>query len=175
MTPKLDAKARDFIEAYNDYYPLIYSVVYSKVMSVEDAKDISQDVFMRFFEKQDEVENPRKWLLGTLRNVVFEHYRKKKDSVDVDELFEDISMSFVNGFRDTRLLIAQALEDMNNYKDERERILFELVAVNNFTYKEAGAELGLTERQVRYKYGNIVSRLLQYFERKGIKSLEELL
>ena len=72
-------------------------------------------------------------------------------------------------------MIEQALEDTGNFQDEKDKILFELISIDNFTYKEAGAQTGLTERQVRYRYNLTVERLVKYFQARGIKSLEDLL
>jgi RNA polymerase sigma factor (sigma-70 family) len=173
---QIDKRTRIFTEVYSDYYPLVYSIVYSKVGNVDDVKDICQEVFIRLYNKFEDVENPRKWLLATLRYVVLEYYRKKDyKEFDVNEVPNASSLSFINGFRDTRILIEDALEDMKNFKNEKEKILFDLIAIYNYTYRETGEYLGLTERQVRYKYGLIVKRLVQYFKKKGIKNLEDLL
>jgi RNA polymerase sigma factor (sigma-70 family) len=172
---RLDRKTRGFTEAYNDYYPLVFSTVYSKTGHPDDSKDIAQEVFMRLFENFTEVENIRKWLYGTLRNVIFEHFRKKKNDSDIDSILNDASMAYVNGFRESRMIIQQTLDDMNNFNDEKEKTLFDLISIHNFTYQETGAHLGMSERQVRYKYGVISNRIIQHLEKKGIKSLEELL
>ncbi len=170
------ARNRDFAESYNELYPVVFSTVYRKVGNINDAEDICQELFIRLYQKMDEVENRRKWLYGALNLEVMAYYRKKKPGdVDIDEVFDDAGLSFVNGFRDTRIMIKDAIEDMDNFRDETDRTLFDLVAVNNFTYEEAGAQLGLNRRQVRYRYGLIVERLCDYFRKKGINSLEELL
>ena len=168
------ASKEDFIDAYNRLYPLVYSTVYTKIGNVDDTKDICQEVFIRFYEKIDEVRSPRKWLYGTLRNVVLDYIKKKKPDATEEDL-DDISVTFVNGFRDTRLLIQEAIEDIENFENEEEQVLFELIATYNFTYKEAGEQVNMSERQVKYRYGLIVKRLIQYFQKKGIGSLEELL
>jgi len=169
-------KNREFAEDYNTFYPIVFSAVYSKIGNIDDSEDICQELFIKFYGKIDEIENKRKWLNGALRIEVLAFYRKKKpDAVDIDNIFPDISLSFVNGFRDIRIIINEALENMDNYRDESEVVLFELVAVRNFTYGEAGKQLGLNARQVRYRYELIVKRLLDYLARKGIASLEDLL
>jgi len=157
-------------------YPLVFSAVYSRVGSLEDAEDISQELFIKLYNKLDEVENRRKWLYGALKLEVMAYYRKKKPgAVDIDEVFNDVALTFVNGFRDTRLMIGEALEDLDRFSEPGDQALFDLVAVRNFSYEEAGAQLGLSKRQVRYRYGLIVDRLVDYFKKKGINSLEELL
>ncbi|MCP4130225.1 MAG: sigma-70 family RNA polymerase sigma factor [bacterium] len=173
---KLDTRSKDFTEAYSNYYPLVFSTINTKINDIDTVKDLSQEVFIRFYEKYDEVENHRKWLLGTLRYVVLEHYKRKGSrDLDIEDVFEDLSLTFVNGFKDTRVIIEEALEDTNNFEDEKEKILFDLIAVHNYTYKETGENLGLPERHVRYKYGLIVKRLVAYFNKRGIKSLEDIL
>ncbi len=172
----LEKKTGIFTDIYNDYYPLVYSVVNTKVNDSHEVKDICQEIFTRFYDKFEEIENPRKWLLGAMKYVVFEFYRRNKgNAVCMDELFEDMNLVFVNGFRDTRIMIQDALEDMDNYHDERERILFELIAIYGYTHKEAADALGYTVRQVRYRYGLVTQRLSEYFRKRGVKNMEDLL
>lgn len=170
-----DKKNEKFTESYNNYFPLIYSIVYMKVNDSDSAEDICQEVFMRLYNKMDEVEDHRKWLYGAIRLVILEHFRKKKDHVDIDEIFDDKNLAYVNGFRDTRIMIQQALEDMGNFENEDEQILFHLIAVNSYSYKEAGEQIGMTERQARYRYNLTVERIEKYFNKKGISNIEDLL
>ncbi len=169
-------KNREFAEAYGDYYPLVFSIVYTKVGNIEDAEDICQEVFIKFYEKLETIENRRKWLYGALRLQIFSHFRKKsRGSVELDEVADDVGFSFVNGFRDVRIILEEAFDETANFNDERERVLFDLIAIRHFTYEEAGRQLGWNKRQVRYRYGEIVKRVLDYLRKKGIDKLEDLL
>jgi RNA polymerase sigma factor (sigma-70 family) len=170
-----DRKTEEFTNHYRKYSSLVMTSVYSKVENLHEAEEICQEVFIRYFENFDEVKDPRKWLYGTLRNVVLDYYKtKKRNDVDIEKLFDDISMSFVNGFKETRLIIEEAL---NNFLDMNDtgRIIFELVAIYNYTYREAGKHLNLTYKQVRTRYYKTVDSLISYLKGKGIKSLEDLL
>ncbi len=169
-------KNKEFAEAYNIYFPMVFCAVNAKVNNYDDAEDICQEIFIKFHEKYETIENKRKWLYGALRFEVMKHYKKKKaDPVDIENMFQDAGLSFVNGFRDTRIIISDAIEEMNNFEDENDSALFDLIAINNFTYEEAGSQLGLSKRQTRYKYGKVVERLLDALNKKGIKNLEDLL
>jgi RNA polymerase sigma factor (sigma-70 family) len=171
-----DRKAGRFTEIYSDYYSLVYSTVFSKVSNEDDVEDLCQEIFSRFYEKFDQVENPRKWLLGTLRYVILEHYRRKTGKeVNIEDVFDDINLTFVNGFRDSRLMIEEALENIGNYESEKDKLIFDLISIYNFTYREVGDHLGLTERQVRYKYSLTTKNLLDFFKKRGISHLEDLL
>ncbi len=170
-----DRKTQEFTEHYRKYSSLVFTSVYSRVDNIHEAEEICQEVFLRYYENFDKVKDPRKWLYGVLRNVVLDYYKtKKRKDVDIDTLFDDISMSFVNGFKETRLIIEDAL---NNFLDMNDtgRIIFELIAIHNFTYAQAGKHLNLTYKQVRSRYARTVDSLISYLKGKGIKTLEDLL
>ncbi len=93
----------------------------------------------------------------------------------METLFDDVSLSFVNGFRDARIILEEALADDKNFDNETERTLFELVAFHNFTYEQAAKHLDMSLRRVGYRYRNILQRLMQYLKAKGIDDLEDLL
>lgn len=175
----IDEKAQAFTDQYNSYYTLVFSSIHSKIQNFHDAEDITQEVFLRFYNKIDEVENPRRWLFGTLRNVVLDYYKskdKKKRDVDIESIFEDLSLSFVNGFRDTRLIIEKAMDEIFTTKeDEISRALFDLIAVYNYSFVEASKHLNLSYKKVRNMFHKTVKRLILRLNEMGIRNLEELL
>ncbi len=164
-------------EIYADYYPVVFGAVLTKVGNRDDTKDICQEVFIRLFNKMDDVENVRRWLFSALKLVVLEYFREKKKNtgLNIDDVFTDVGLTFVNGFRDARIIINEAIEDMENYRNEEERVIFDLIAVNNFTYGDAAKITGMTRRQVEYRYGLIVDRILEYLAKNGIKDISDLL
>jgi RNA polymerase sigma factor (sigma-70 family) len=167
-----------FTEMYSDFYPTVYSLLYSSVKDHYQTDDLCQEVFMRYFKKYNEINNHRSWILGTMRFVLIEHFRNRNghtNDVDLDSALDDVKMTFVNGFRDTRIMIEEALDSLGYFGDERNRTLFDLIALYQYTYKDAGKYLGMTERQVRYKYSLIVQKLMDHFKEKGIHGLEDLL
>ncbi|HOO71526.1 MAG TPA: sigma-70 family RNA polymerase sigma factor [Spirochaetota bacterium] len=169
-------KNRKFAEVFSDHYSIVFNVVYSKINNIHEAEDICQDLFIKLYEKMDTVENPRKWLLGAIRFAVLNYYKSRRaEPVDIEELFQDMNLAFVNGFRDARIIINDVLENECNYESEKDILLFNLIAVNNYSYEEAGRELGMSKRQVRYRYGKTVNRLLDSLSKKGIKNIEDIL
>ena len=167
-------KREKFTEIYSDYFPVIFSSVYTKVGNYEDAMDIAQEVFVIFYNKFDEVENPRRWLYGTLRNVVLQYYKKKPDpTVNIDTIFDDIGLTFVNGFRDNRIIIEEAIENVELI--EEERLILDYVAFHTFSYREVGEIMGYSKDQISYKYTNIVKKIKNYLQTRGIRDIEDLL
>ncbi|MCP4135849.1 MAG: sigma-70 family RNA polymerase sigma factor [bacterium] len=176
MKKRMNDKIEKFTEIYDKLFPLVYSIINKQVNNTEETRDLCQEIFTRLYEKFDEAENPRKWVLGTTRNVVFDFFKKKENKhVGIDYIMDDINLSFVNGMRDTRIMIEEALEDMGNFEEENDREIFELIAINNLTHKEVAKFLGINKWVVRYRYEQIQKKLTEYFKKKGIKSLEDLL
>lgn len=168
--------SKKFSDLYSDYYPLIVGAVYSKVSTLGDAEDITQEVFIKFYQKLEDIENKRKWLYGALRLEILSYYKKKKGKeVNVDEVFQDVSLTFVNGFRDLRIVIQEVMDDMDNFGSEQDRIIFELKAICHFSYEKCAKQLGVSIKKVRYRYDLIVKNILQHLREKGITSLEDLL
>jgi RNA polymerase sigma factor (sigma-70 family) len=175
MNKPFNQKDADFTDAYGSYYAIVFGSLYSRTADFHAAEDLTQEVFIRFYSKMDRAVNHRAWLLTAVKHVLFEHYRRVKNSPDdiaKAEAFNDVSLTFVNGFRDTRIIIDKAMESIN---DETDQTIFDLVAVQNYTYEETGKELGLTKRQVKYRYGLIVRSVLEYLNKHGIHKIEDLL
>ena len=176
MAIKKSRKREQFTEVYSTYFPIIYSVIRTKVDDDIEAEDICQEVFVRLFQKFDDVDNYRRWLFSALRLVVLEFYRSKyNNSVNIDDVWLDISMIFVNGFRDSRIIIEETIEECSENLTDSDRALFELIAFNNFTYKSTAEQLGITRRQVEYKYTMIVKQIIENLKKKGIHDLKDLL
>lgn len=167
-------KRDKYSEIFTDYYQIVYNAVYPKVNSVDDTEDICQEVFIALYNHLEEINNVRAWLYGTLRNMVLQYYRKKYPmNENIDNMMDDISLSFVNGFRDTRIIISSSLDEV--ISGEEERNIVELVAFHNYSYSETAEIMGLTKRQVEYKYTQLARKLEAQLKEKGISSIEDLL
>jgi len=165
-----------FTECYDTYYSLVFSSVLSRTGNYDDSEDITQEVFIRLHDKIDEVEEPRKWVFGCLRNVVMDHYKRKHNrDVDIDVLLNDVSMGYVNGFREARVIIKDCIDQVFEEHGYRDAAIFELVAMYNYSFREAARHLNLNYKQVIYRYRNVAARLMEKLKEKGINEMGELL
>jgi RNA polymerase sigma factor (sigma-70 family) len=173
------SKEKEFRKAYSDYYPVIVNAIYSRVGNLEDAEDICHEIFVHFYNKYEEIQDCRKWLFGAIKYGISNFYRKKgasdKGNVNIDSIDFDKNLAFENGFRDIRIIINETIEDESNYQDEKERILFDLVAINKYTYEQAAKQLGWSTRQVAYRYQQISKRIVSCLKQKGITRIEDLI
>jgi len=174
-----DNKTNQFTVQFDMYYSLIFSTIYSRISNFHEAEDICQEVFLRFFKKFDEIKNPHKLLFGTLRIVTLEYFKEKyKKDINLEDIFEDISINFVNGFKDTRLIIEQALEHIygsNEEEENEEKIIFDLIAIHSFTFTQASKHLNITYKRVRNSFRKTLRKLYNYLNNIGINSLGDLL
>ncbi|MCP4137894.1 MAG: RNA polymerase sigma factor [bacterium] len=170
---KLEEKAREsrFNELYRLFYPAVAGSIYSRINNREDTDEITQDVFLELSSNLDEIENVRAWLYKTLRRKVIDYYRKGK-KIPENIAIEGLNMTFVNGFRDTRIIIQDAID---NIADDMGSVIFNLIAVQYYSNPEVTKVTGLSIDQVRYKYGQVIRNVQDYLKTKGISSMEDLL
>lgn len=86
-----------FLETYDAYANDIFRFCLLKVSNREQAEDIAQEVFTRFWQTLrdgTELRNPRALLYTMARNLVIDWYRKKKES-SLDVL-QDQGIDFAN-------------------------------------------------------------------------------
>ena len=165
-----------FTEAHELWYPMVFKAVYAKIGNPDDTDDICQDVFIDFFNKFETIADHRKWLYGALRFAVLKYYRSKKDpGISIDEIFNDVGLTFVNGMRDARIVIQQIIENGDIFRDNADRAVFEMVAVGQMSYSDAARSLGFTKRQVEYRYRIVADTIVENLKKRGIQHLEDLL
>jgi RNA polymerase sigma factor (sigma-70 family) len=173
--PLLEKKDSLFTGVYSDYFPIVSGSLYSKLGNSQLADDLAQEVFIALYRSFESVQSVRSWIFTTMKNILYDHYRhamNMPEEAALHEAHDDIGLTFVNGFRDTRIIIGQAVESI---RDGIDRVLFDLIAVQNHSYSQAGKHLGLTKRQVFYRYSNIVRHVKDHLAERGIASIEDLL
>jgi len=177
VAEKLSSEStRRFVECYDLYFSLVFSSVYSRVGNFHDAEDISQEVFLRLHDKIEEVNEPRKWIFGCLKNVVMDHYKKKSNSdLDIDVLLNDVTMGYVNGFRDARVIIKECLDQVLEESGYRDAAIFELVSMYGYTFRETARHLNMNYKQVIYRYRALAAKLLEKLRTRGISDPGDLL
>ncbi len=171
------AKRDEYVTVYGEYYNIVFNTVFTKVGNESDTSDICQEIFLLLYEKFEEIENYKKWLLGTLRNVTMRYYEQKSkkstSTMEPEDPFEDISLTFVNGMRDARMVISDIIENLEIEKEER--LILDYVAFSNYSYSNVGEILGLSKKQVYLRYTKVVKLIMAELKKAGINKIEDLL
>ena len=128
-----------------EQYDRLYRYCYFKLHDRELAEDITQDAFLRYFEKYRGEENTSalKYLYTIARNLCIDEYRKPK----LDVLDDSLSEIEMEEQMLTRLSVRTALAKL----DDSERELLLLRYVNEVPVSVIGGLFGISRFTVHRK------------------------
>ena len=141
---------------YSSYYKLVKYHVYEIVRSNEDAEELTQDVFVKVFdriEQYDERHSFATWLINIAKHTAIDHLRKKRPDIEyVDDisLFINDNECFLCGELDAKIknLLSQEEYTMVTY-----RVYFDL------KFADISKMLGISLATVTGKYYRAILKL----------------
>lgn len=78
----------DFLAAYDAHADAVFRLCYGKTSNREEAKDMTQEVFTRVWQRlssgRGEIDNLRAFLFTVARNLIKDYYKKKKPVLERD-------------------------------------------------------------------------------------------
>ncbi len=137
---------------YRDYHGKVFGYIRSKTNSLQDAEDLTADVFVKVFEKLDSFDEGKAslstWIYTITKNTLTDFFRTRKVFAEIPESLEADS-SVENDVCDAEMLeiLANALESL----EERERDIIILRFYSGKTLKEIVAQMGIS-----YAYGKVL-------------------
>ena len=153
---------RRFEEAYEEYADKIYRFIYYKTYSRETAEDICSQTFLKALEKWDSFD-PMKgavssWLYAIAGNLVIDHFRKKKPSANVDDIWD------LAGDEDilTDAERAEQLEEVRKCLSKLEKAQRDLIILRiwqELSFKEIGEIVGKSEAGCKMQFYRILNKL----------------
>ncbi len=73
---------QEFLETYDSHADSVFRLCYAKTGSRDEAKDLTQETFLRVWDRLGkegaEIENLRAFLYTVARNLIKDYYKKKK-------------------------------------------------------------------------------------------------
>ncbi|HEY4786573.1 MAG TPA: RNA polymerase sigma-70 factor [Bacteroidales bacterium] len=156
----------EFDKVFHSWYDPVRNFIYYKSGDVQVAEDITQEVFLKIWEKKEEIKiETVKSLLFTIANNMFlnriEHQK--------------VSFRFVNNFQRNTLAEAPDFElEMKEFDqrlqkaladlDEKKRTVFLMNRIDEFTYNEIAENLGLTVKAVEKRMEKALAFLRKRIE-----------
>lgn len=152
----------DFSQIYGDYKHKIYTYVYYRVDGNKDtAEDVVSDVFVkayRNFDRYDAHYAVSTWLYTIARNTLIDYYRKRKDTVMLDELeiadTTDPLYVLLN-----QQISSEELMDAIATLSPREREYIERQFLKGETAREIAEQEGVTHAAVRKQVSRGIAAL----------------
>jgi RNA polymerase sigma-70 factor (family 1) len=143
-----------FIEIYNLYWYRVFSVAYKRIRNKEIAKELTQDLFLKLWEKRETLK-PQKienYLFVAIKNAVIDHI----DSGLVEGKYLDHYKAFGETNCNTTQNIV-AFEDLSGTIEKglaelpaKSQQVFRLGRLDNWSTNEIAQHLNLSEKTVGY-------------------------
>jgi RNA polymerase sigma-70 factor (ECF subfamily) len=145
------------------YYPLVLQFILGFVKNREDARDLSQDIFLKIWlqrEKLTEVENLHNYLFQMAKNVVFDFFRKEiatgpMETAPKITIEEEASLDAYVEARDLEMLIDAAVERM----PEQRRKVFHMSRYEGLSNDEIAQQLEISKRTVETHISHALKEL----------------
>lgn len=159
------ALKEDFLRTYDAYGDDIYRFCAVKVSNAELAQDLTQEVFMRYWQAVrdgKDLRNERAYLYTLARNLVIDWYRKKKES-SLDQLTEQ-GIDFAN---DSHLAIEQGAQvneilAVVNRLDDAARDVLVLRFVEGLTPREIAEITGESANAISVRINRAIKKVQTY-------------
>lgn len=158
------ADRRAFSEIYDRYWAVLYLHAKRMLRDDDEAQDIVQELFTHLWKKSADLDFNIKlssYLYKAVRNRIFNHLEHRKVVHDYQRSlieFMDSSVAAADELvreRELALIIEQEIQAL----PAKMREVFELSRKQHLSYKEIGAQLGISEHTVKRQVSNSLSIL----------------
>ncbi len=150
-----------FMTVTNLYQKRVFVLAYSFFRNRDDALDIVQETFLRFYQKVNMFrrgESFQNWLLQIAKNLCIDYYRKnygKNRELKSDTPIEEMNLSVQNGMNpevssDLKSIFSMCIKKLA----EKQRLIFVMKHYNQLKYREIAEVLGIslgTVKSLHYK------------------------
>jgi len=145
-----EVKEKHFANVYNRYYQKVYGICRRYSTEPEDARDLTHDVFVRYFqnfEKFRHESSPSTWMYRVAINLGIQRWRRKKirNLVEID--LESIPVASVQD-NESMLLDRITLAKILGRYPERTRKIFSMFHIERMTQIEISKLLGISRATV---------------------------
>lgn len=134
-------------EVYNLYYNKVFGYVLNRVHSRADAEDITADVFLKVFSKDEEFDLKRPgastYIFRVMQTTLVDFYRKNRTYVPLEDVEDTVDEA-----EDRDALMASLDEAMENLT-EREQAIVILHYYHGLSHKEIAQKMNLSYVNVR--------------------------
>jgi len=151
----------EFDQIFNDWYYPVRNFVYYKTGDMQTAEDITQDTFLKVWEKRESIDpSTVKSLLYTIANNLFlnivEH---NKVVLKFESNYSGNPFSSSPDYEMELKEFDQKLKNSLNQMDERNRTVFLMNRIDDLTYNEIAHNLGLSVKAVEKRMSKALSFL----------------
>lgn len=155
-----------FDTLYEKYKADVFNEVYKRLGSVDQAKDVTQDVFIALWTKGSVtvIHNLPGYFYISIRNNVFRLMQRKRKFVPIPDLLSELKGNSQQA--DAGVLYKELLAKYKGLVEklpEQQRIIYRLRYDDQLTPEEIAQKLHLSPKTVRNHLGRALTRLKALF------------
>lgn len=140
----------EFDKIFNNWYEPIRNYIYYKSGNIEFAEDITQDVFLKIWEKRDEIrlETVKNLLYTAANNLFLNKLDHQKVSFNFLSTVKDNGQSEAADFDMEMKEFDAHLQKALASLDDKKRTVFLMNRIDKLTYRQIAENLGITVKAV---------------------------
>lgn len=160
---------KDIEEIYRLYKDDIFRYLISLTYDPNLSEDLLSETFVRAIKSIARFKGDssiKTWLFSIARYTWYDHIRKDKKEVPIEELIflhinEDLEMETVNREAVTRIM------DLIELEDKRNQDIF-LMRVEGYSFHDIGLKLGIAESSARVINHRLKNKIRNILEEEGL-------
>lgn len=154
---------------YDHYQPRIYRFIYLKISHREEAEDLTHQVFLSAFEKISGFKIKTSasfsgWIYSIARNKVIDHYRTRKNAVDIETVQIPESKDSREDIMDTAMEMEKARQAIRKLSPTEQDVII-MRFIEELSPKETAKVLNKSEISIR---------VIQHRAVKNLRAIMEL-
>ncbi|RAW02246.1 RNA polymerase sigma factor [Pseudochryseolinea flava] len=151
----------DFKLAFDEYYRPIKNFLYYKLSDIHLAEDITQEVFIKTWDKRDSVmtETIKSYLYKIANNLAINHFNSGKTRFELKLKDHDRTISESPEYVMEKDEFAARLNRAMDNLPEQQRVVFLMNRIDDLTYREIADRLEISVKAVEKRMQNALESL----------------
>lgn len=158
----------EFKSIFDEYYRPLKNFLYYKLGNIELAEDITQEVFIKAWDKRDGIvkETVRSYLYKIANNLAINHFQSAKNRFEFKLEGHDKPISespeFVMEKDEFEMRLNSAMERLS----EHQRVVFLMNRIDDLTYREIAERLDISVKAVEKRMQGALESLREVISSK---------
>ena len=157
-----EGELQHFSVLYEVYFDKIYNFLYFRTLHKEIAEDLTSKTFIKALEKVQTFDKEKgkfsTWIFRIARNTLFDHFRTKKEALDIDEIWEIGERDKTEDNIDTRDEVKKVEEQIRELSEDEQEVV-RMRIWEDRSYKEIGEILKKSEGAAKMAFSRAIKKL----------------
>jgi RNA polymerase sigma-70 factor (ECF subfamily) len=140
----------EFAQIFDSWYEPIRNFLYYKSKDIDLAEDIAQDVFLKLWEKRDEIktESVKSYLYTIANNMLINRYEHQKVSMKFTSNYTQVETSVSPEYELEVKEFDRRLQNALNELEEDKRTVFLMNRIDGMTYVQIADSIGISVKAI---------------------------